>query len=181
MLLPVGSFLGVVPFEIHRKPRLQCTDIQYFLQAGPTPEIRTPDPQIRSLGVAAAIRDYVSKGYVLVTDAEVEVAVPGFAEPRKYDFIVMDPVSGYNIGVEVKTTLYDAIHLDSSQVAKDAVIIRSGGYTRVDGIPIRGVGYATYCWGCELVPNVRSIRLHEILKAARIPFSHGGKPGETLP
>jgi hypothetical protein len=74
------------------------------------------------------------------------------------------------------------IHLDAAQVAKDVIVVRSGAFARKSRTPIRGVGYTTYyCWGCELIPDIRKIALRSALERAKIPFSHGGRPGETLP
>jgi len=131
-------------------------------------------------GVEAAKRHYLAQKYSIVREGPVAVDVPGFPTPRFYDFIVHDPISGYNIGIEVKTTLSDTIRLNAEQGAKDVAVVESGGATRVQPLQIRGVGYITYCWGCEKV-DFRSIRLHSVLKAAKIPFTHGGTPGETLP
>jgi hypothetical protein len=138
------------------------------------------DPNERhQMGIDAAIQDYLDRGYSLVRGTATAIDVPGFSTPRVYDFIVRDPVSGNNIGVEVKTTLYDTIFLNSSQVAKDAVLMRTGGIAAAYGFPVTGVGYQTYCWACDIV-DLRSTALYETLKAANIPFSHGGRPGEIL-
>jgi hypothetical protein len=131
-------------------------------------------------GVEAAQRDYLKRGYSVVRDGPVAVDVPGFATPRFYDFIVQDPVSGYYLGIEVKTTLRDTIRLNPDQAMKDVMVVQSGGVARITGWRIRGVGYTTYCWACDAV-DLRSARLHSVLKAAKIPFTHGRKPGETLP
>jgi hypothetical protein len=131
-------------------------------------------------GVAAAIQEYARRNYSIFVDRSVAVDVPGFGEPRFYDFIVRDPTNGYLIGVEVKTTLYETIRLDTEQVAKDVVVMRDGGTIRSLKETVQGVGYITYCVGCDLV-DTRSKRLHWALRAAKIPFIHGGRPGDTLP
>ncbi len=82
--------------------------------------------------------------------------------------------------MEVKTTLYDTIRLNGDQVAKDVVVMQSGGIARELGVAINGVGYTTYCWACTAV-DFRSTVLYSTLKAANIPFTHGGKPGELQP
>jgi RHS repeat-associated protein len=139
------------------------------------------DPNERhQMGVDAAMSDYVERGYAVIRQSSVAVEVPGFDTPRYYDFIVQDPVSGYNIGVEVKTTLYDTIRLNTAQVAKDVVVMQQGGRSPLLGLSVAGVGYATYCWGCGTV-DFRSTVLHSTLRAANIPFTHGGKPGELRP
>jgi hypothetical protein len=67
-------------------------------------------------GVARAIALYQANGFIVASDRPVAVNVPGFTSPRVYDFVVIDPVTGSYIGVEVKTTMYDTIFFDSSQV-----------------------------------------------------------------
>jgi RHS repeat-associated protein len=139
------------------------------------------DPNERhQMGVDTAMRDYVDRGYSVIRQTAVAVDVPGFATPRYYDFIAYDPTSNVNIGVEVKTTLYDTIRLNADQVAKDVIVMQQGGYSRLLDLPINGVGYATYCWGCTTV-DFRSTALRSILNAANIPFTHGGRPGEIRP
>jgi hypothetical protein len=139
------------------------------------------DPNTRhQMGVDAAIGDYLSRGYSVIRETPVAVDVPGFSTPRVYDFIVQDPTNGFYIGVEVKTTLYDTIRLNSDQVAKDVVVMEQGGYSNRLELSIRGVGYQTYCWGCATV-DFRSTALRSTLNAANVPFTHGGKPGEILP
>ena len=129
------------------------------------------------MGVDAAMKDYLDRGYIVIRDTPVAVMVPGFETPRYYDFLVQDPVSGYNIGVEVKTTLFDTIRLNSDQVAKDVTVMQQGGYSPRLDLPVGGVGYITFCWGCSMV-DVRSSALQSSLKAAGVPFTHGGRPGE---
>jgi hypothetical protein len=131
------------------------------------------------MGVEAAMQDYLDRGYSVIQQTPVAVDVPGFATPRYYDFIVQDP-AGNNIGVEVKTTLYDTIRLNGDQVAKDVVVMQSTGFARTLDLAITGVGYITYCWACSGV-DFRSAALYSTLKAANIPFTHGGRPGEIRP
>jgi len=96
------------------------------------------------LGVNAAIADYEARGYELISATPVAVNVPGFAGPRYYDFLVLDPVSNTVLGIEVKTTLCDTIRLNSLQVAKDAAVILEGGTVQTTGQFVHGVGYQTY-------------------------------------
>jgi hypothetical protein len=131
-------------------------------------------------GVEAAKKKYLEQGYSVMMESPVGVNIPGFATLRYYDFIVHDPVSGHFVGVEVKTTLGDTIRLNPNQVAKDVVVVQSGGYAPTLRAEIRGVGYITYCTGCDVV-DIRSYALSTSLKAAKIPFTHGGKAGEILP
>jgi hypothetical protein len=131
-------------------------------------------------GVEAAKKKYLEQKYSVVMESPIAVDIPGFATPRYYDFIVQDPVSGHFIGVEVKTTIGDTIRLNPSQVAKDVAVVQSGGVARVLGVTVKGVGYITYCAGCDVL-GIRSWALSSALKAAKVPFTHGGKPGETRP
>jgi RHS repeat-associated protein len=138
------------------------------------------DPNERhEMGVRRSIADYENRGYEILSRTPVAVSVPGFETPRFYDFLVRDPIAGQNIGIEVKTTLFDTIRLDTTQVMKDvALMTRGGGLATGSGIIVRGVGYTTYCWGCGVAPNLRSAALRDALSAAQIPFQHGGRPGE---
>jgi hypothetical protein len=131
-------------------------------------------------GVIEAMKQYASSGYLVIKGMPVAVDIPGFATPRFYDFIVEDPATGHLIGVEVKTSLSDTIRLNPEQGAKDAVVITRGGKARLSGWPISGVGYVTYCRACAAV-DLRPRRLYWTLKGLKIPFTHGGRPGETLP
>lgn len=128
------------------------------------------------VGVAAAVKDFESKGYRVIPMREVAVIVPGFATPRVYDFIAQDPIDGSFIGVEVKTTLYDLIRLKLQQVEKDVAVVRSHG--RVPSLKgrIEKVSYVTYCWGCDRIPNLKSFALTWRLMIQGIPFTHHGAP-----
>jgi len=118
--------------------------------------------------------------YAAGGNSAVAVDVPGFETPRFYDFIVQDPKTKEVIGVEVKTTFFDTIRLNSDQVAKDVAVVQGGARARVLDYEISGVSYITYCNGCAAV-DVRTAVLRAALVTARIPFRHGTKPGETLP
>jgi hypothetical protein len=131
-------------------------------------------------GVKAAIELYRARGYTILSEKEISVSVEGFPTPRKYDFPAYDPIQQKNIGVEVKTTLWDTIRLDASQVAKDVVVMLKGGVATELGVRIEGVGYVTFCYGCEMV-DLRSRVLHDTLRDLEVPFIHGGRPGEQLP
>ena len=139
------------------------------------------EPIIQHLkGVEAAKQQYLRDGYSVFVASPVAVDVPGFETPRFYDFIVEDPRTKEVIGVEVKTTLFDTIRLNPDQVAKDVAVVQSGAEVRAAGRQISGVSYITYCNGCAAV-DVRTAVLRAALAAARIPFRHGTKPGETFP
>ncbi len=132
-------------------------------------------------GVAAAMKDLAERGYAVTQETEVRVDVPGFATPRIYDFVVEDPISRALIGVEVKTTLYDVIWLNTAQVEKDVAVVKLGGTAPLFKARVDGVAYVTYCWGCDQIPDLESIDLFLKLKARDIPFFHRGLPPRILP
>jgi hypothetical protein len=132
------------------------------------------------LGVRASIATHVKRGFELVTDKEVAVDVPGFPYPRYYDYIIRDPVTGRNYGVEVKTTLYETIRLKREQVMKDAIVATQGANVRTTGWRITGVSYAAYCFGCEAF-DLRSEKLEAILRSAGVRVRRGSLPGDIQP
>jgi len=140
-------------------------------QAGGSP-FNGAGPYARhQLGVAAAIAHYEALGYVIFSRNATAVSVPGFSSPRVYDFVVQSH-DGVLIGVEVKTTLGETIFLNPAQVIKNvALMMRGGGVAQVSGAPIQGVAYATYCRACDKV-DVRGAVLYNLLRLARVPFSH---------
>ncbi len=102
---------------------------------------------------------YQAHGFILASKGAVAVTVPGFATPRVYDFVVQDPVSGLYIGVEVKTTMYDTIVFDSSQVDKDVALYETGGgLAPALGVEVTRVAYEAFCAYCPMV-NLRSASL----------------------
>jgi hypothetical protein len=131
-------------------------------------------------GVEAAKQDLLKLGYSVIQESPVAVDVPGFATPRYYDFIAQHPDTGQFVGIEVKTTLYDTIRLNPEQVAKDVAVMARRGTARLFRLEIQGVGYRTYCWGCEQI-DIRSKVLRSLLDAAKIPYTHGDRPGQKLP
>lgn len=132
-------------------------------------------------GVDAAVAEYQSRGYTIISNSAVAVDIEGFATPRVYDFIVFDPVAKSFMGIEVKTTIAETIFLNSSQVVKDVALMSGAPATaRVSGIKITGVGYMTYCYFCPFI-DIRSKILHSELRRLQVGFTHGRFPGETLP
>ena len=131
-------------------------------------------------GVRASIATHIARGFELVTDRPRAVDVPGFATPRYYDYIIRDPVTGQNYGVEVKTTLYDTIRLDPAQVMKDAVVVAQGAKVRLVDVHLNGVSYVAYCFGCETL-DFRSAVLQRILLNAGVRMRRSTLPGETRP
>jgi hypothetical protein len=129
------------------------------------------------VGVHHSIGIHVSRGFELVTDKEVDVDVPGFQSPRRYDYIIRDPVTDLYYGVEVKTTIGDTIRLQPSQVAKDAIVATQGGTVRDMGLKLHGVSYMTYCFECERL-DVRSAALREMLRSAGVQVKQGSLPGD---
>lgn len=126
-------------------------------------------------GVDAAKQELLKLGYSIMFGREVAVDVPGFATPRFYDLIVRHPDTGQYIGVEVKTTMYDTVHLKADQLAKDAAVMTLGGQVRGSDMKIESVGYRTYCEKCDEA-DMRPTFLRKLLDAARIPYNHGKRP-----
>jgi hypothetical protein len=84
---------------------------------GPAFNGAAPNTQ-HDVGVAAAIDDARANGFLIVKGGPVAVTAPGFPTPRVYDFVMTDPLTADVIGVEVKTTMYDTIFLNPSQVER---------------------------------------------------------------
>src|SRR5262249_49841371 len=145
-----------------------------FNEAGRGPNDR------HELGRLASIQDFISRGYIIEEANPVAVIVPGFATPRVYDFIVYDPVAKVGQGIEVKTTILGTITLDADQVAKDVVVMSSGGVVAGTGLVVSGVGYATWCWGCTFV-DFRGSALQQALRMSGVQFYHGSFPGQYRP
>ncbi len=131
-------------------------------------------------GVARAIALYQANGFIIASDRPVAVNVPGFTSPRVYDFMVLDPVTGFYIGVEVKTTMYDTIFFDRSQVDKDVALYTTGGGF-APALPgnkmITRVAYEAFCAYCPLV-NLGSASLALRLLEAGIRVRAYQHPGE---
>ncbi|MBV8755036.1 MAG: hypothetical protein JO328_19440 [Hyphomicrobiales bacterium] len=139
------------------------------------------DPNTRhQMAVDRAIKDYLDNGFTLVSGRATYVDVPGFTSPRVYDFVVFDPTTEKNIGVEVKSTMLDVINLNRDQVNKDTVVATTGGRLRVSGALINAVGYVAVCYGCAAI-DVRPTALAESLKAANIPFKELAPVKELAP
>jgi hypothetical protein len=121
--------------------------------------------------VAESMANFEAMGLIVVAIGNAaRVTIPGFATPRIYDFIALDPDSGELVGVEVKSTKFDAIFLNPFQVEKDVAIYALGG-VKVDSLDafLTSVAYDTACDGCENI-RVRTIYLHARLLNAGIPF-----------
>ena len=128
----------------------------------------------------AAVATAVERGFEIVIREEVATDVPGFDTPRFYDFIMRDPITNKHFGVEVKTTIYETIRLDRSQVEKDAAVIAKGAKVRKRNVWLDGVSYATYCFDCEAF-DIRSRVLQGILQDAGVKMTKGYLPGEIPP
>jgi hypothetical protein len=114
--------------------------------------------------------NFKSMGLIIAPKEANAVTIPGFATPRIYEFIALDPDTGELVGVEVKSTKFDAIFLNPFQVEKDVAIYALGG-VKVDSLDafLTSVAYDTACDGCENI-RVRTIYLHARLLNAGIPF-----------
>jgi hypothetical protein len=128
-------------------------------------------------GVEQAKALYQAHGFILASKGAVAVTVPGFATPRVYDFIVQDPASGLFIGVEVKTTMYDTIIFDGSQVDKDVALYETGGGLAPSlGVKVTRVAYEAFCSYCSMI-NLWSASLAFRLLAAGIRMRVYKYPG----
>jgi hypothetical protein len=132
------------------------------------------------IGVDASIATAVERGFKIIIREEVATDVPGFDTPRFYDYIMQDPLTGKIFGVEVKTTIYDTVRLDRSQVEKDAAVIAQGAKVRKQNVWLDGVSYSTYCFDCEKL-DIRSRVLQGILQDAGVIMTKGYLPGDIPP
>jgi hypothetical protein len=132
------------------------------------------------IGVDASIATAVERGFKIIIREEVATDVPGFDTPRFYDYIMQDPLTGKTFGVEVKTTIYDTVRLDRSQVEKDAAVIAGGAKVRKQNVWLDGVSYSTYCFDCENL-DIRSRVLQGILQDAGVIMTKGYLPGDIPP
>ena len=123
-----------------------------------------------------ALQDYQAHGFVIVSDQATAVIVPGFATPRFYDFIVLDPIDNRYIGVEVKTTMYDTIFFDRTQVDKDLAVYETGGTIPTLGKRVTEVAYEAYCTRCPYI-NLRSVWLFLRLWSAGVEVHLHPYPG----
>lgn len=128
-------------------------------------------PTLRhNAAIPEVLASFVSEGYVVVSLSQVTVMTP-FGE-RVYDAVVRNPTTGELIGVEVKTTLSDAVRLKPEQVAKDVSVMTSGAYSSKLGEIITGVAYATasacHCGSADVRPEA----LVSALRALGVSFSH---------
>lgn len=132
-------------------------------------------------GIDQAIALYQAHGFVIASSRPVAVTVPGFATPRVYDFVVLDPIAKVYIGVEVKTTMHDTINLNGSQVDKDVAIYESprGGFAPALNANITEVAYETFCAYCAIV-NLAKADLVIRLLAAGIRIRTYQYPGGSF-
>ncbi|RBP15880.1 hypothetical protein DFR50_107150 [Roseiarcus fermentans] len=136
---------------------------------------RGPNDQHQN-GVNQAIQDYRNAGFEIPSDSATNVTIDGFATPRVYDFVAHDPVTGVYFGVEVKTTMYDTIFFDRSQVEKDVALYQvGGGYAPAIKQSVTRVAYETYCTGCRFF-NFRTIYLADRLYQAGIAITPHSRP-----
>lgn len=138
----------------------------------------SPAPNDRhQLGRQEAMSDAVNNGYEILNDGdETKVWLPGL-KPRVYDFVVLDPVSRQQFGVEVKTSWLETIFLKNQQVDFDVKVAsgKLGPATGLGGtITITGVQYYTYCFQCVSgEAQLRSYVLQERLELAGIRTYRG--------
>jgi hypothetical protein len=139
-------------------------------QAANWDDVSGKPPNTRhDVGVALTVQRYRDNGFIILSEGPVAVTVPGFATPRIYDCLVLDPGTGRVIADEEKTTIYDVIFLKEEQVAKDVAIDRFGGFAPGlgGGIRVDRVAYSAHCFGCRLI-DLRPLRLWDELQRAGI-------------
>jgi len=121
--------------------------------------------------VAESEANFASLGLIILNRGQsVAVMIDGFATPRIYDFVALDPETGELVGVEVKSTKYDTIFFNPFQVDKDVAVYTLGG-VKVPSLGNRSltsVAYDAACDGCEYL-NFRTYYLHWKLQQAGIP------------
>ena len=159
---------------------------QYINPIGSAQAAQSGGPAFNGIGpnaqhdaaVVHAMELYQAHGFILVSKGAVAVTVPGFATPRVYDFVVFDPDAGRYIGVEVKTTMYDTIFFNSSQVDKDVALYEAGGARAVAlPITITRVAYEAFCAYCPMV-NFARASLYLRLRAAGLRVRAYQYPGQ---
>ncbi|MGD1038073.1 MAG: hypothetical protein ABR878_13030 [Roseiarcus sp.] len=119
--------------------------------------------------VAESEANFASLGLIILNRGQsVAVKIDGFATPRIYDFVALDPETGELVGVEVKSTKYDTIFFNPFQVDKDVAIYTLGGvFVESLGGRLTSVAYDAACDGCEQL-NFRTYYLHWKLQQAGI-------------
>jgi hypothetical protein len=175
--LPIGTILS----GIRSPDSIAPDDLNVHLVGDGNSLEDVPRNERHERGVEASIADHLAKGFELVARGPRAVDVPGFSSPRLYDYIIRDPVTRLNYGVEVKTTIMSTIRLDRQQVMKDAVVVAQGAKVRaLDNVELYGVSYSVYCFGCEAL-DVRSAVLLSKLQNAGVPVVPGVLPGDIRP
>jgi hypothetical protein len=133
-------------------------------------------------GVLDAQAAYVARGFLIASNGPISVRIPGLGL-RFYDFIALDPETRELIGVEVKTTQYDAISVDKDQVEKDVALLEAGGvYVPQLNGKITAVAYETFCNGCLYINLRKAYLVMRLLESGiRIrAFSYPGGGGPSL-
>ena len=121
--------------------------------------------------VAESEANFASMGLIILNGGRaVAVKIDGFATPRYYDFVALNPETGELVGVEVKSTKFDTIFFNPFQVDKDVEVYALGGVyvESLDGW-LTSVIYDAACDGCEQL-NFRTYYLHWKLQQAGIQF-----------
>ena len=134
------------------------------------------DPNHRhELGRREAMADAEKNGYEIFRRTPTKVSLLGLPS-RIYDFVVRDPVSNQQIGVEVKTSWLETIFLNMLQVNFDVAVVKGtlGPALGSGGVSIIGVQYYTYCFQCSGGEGqMRSYVLEGRLELAGIPTYRG--------
>jgi hypothetical protein len=124
--------------------------------------------------VAESEANFASLGLIILNGGKsMAVTIPGFPTPRYYDFVALNPETGELVGVEVKSTQFDAILLNPFQVEKDVAVYTLGGVdVKIPSLGVyrlTSVAYDAACDGCENL-RVRTYYLRFRLWLAGIPF-----------
>jgi hypothetical protein len=162
----------------HRETGVQVADAssnfaQYLnpvgeAQAANLDDVSGKPPNTRhDVGVALTVQKYRDNALIILSEGPVAVAVPGFATPRVYDCLVLDPSTNLVIADEEKTTIYDVIFLNEEQVAKDVAVLRFGGWATSLDINVDRVAYSAHCFGCDLI-DLRPLHLWDGLREAGV-------------
>jgi RHS repeat-associated protein len=129
------------------------------------------------LGRQEAMRDAVAQGYGIFQGLETLVSLPELGQ-RRYDFVIFDPVSAQQFGVEVKTSQWGDIFLSPRQVTSDAAV--AGGQMGPafgvfdPAVRVTSVIYYTYCYQCGSgIADLHSMVLAAQLMTARIQVYYG--------
>ncbi|WP_210735948.1 hypothetical protein [Massilia sp. Mn16-1_5] len=124
-------------------------------------------PNLRGNEAVAIVEDeLVSQGFI-VLGREVVATTKGLEYTRRYDLVVLNPVSKNTFGVEIKSALYGPLKLNEKQVTFDVGVIKNGAVT-TRGIEFDGIMYRGVDFGTKVQSVFRSATLLDKLKEAGV-------------